>query len=80
MTTFLLAFAVFLLALLGLSLGTILNKRPIQGSCGGLNQIGGVASDCGGACRSGGKAPGHRCPRRTAEAPAEPRAERRSTP
>jgi hypothetical protein len=80
MTTFLIAFVVFLLALLGLSLGMILNQRPIKGSCGGLNQIDGVASDCGGACQVRGKDSDHPCPRRAAQALAAREADRRSPP
>ncbi|MGD2136928.1 MAG: (Na+)-NQR maturation NqrM [Gammaproteobacteria bacterium] len=34
-----------------MGIGLLLGRRGIQGSCGGLNQIPGVASDCGGACR-----------------------------
>ena len=80
MTTFIIAFAVFALALLGLSLGLILNKRPIKGSCGGLNQINGVESDCGGACRIGGKTADHACPRRTTQALTARQTGRRVTP
>jgi len=43
--TLLLGFLVMLLAVLGLSLGVLLGRRPIQGSCGG------VGSRCG-ACTS----------------------------
>jgi hypothetical protein len=42
---------VFVLAVAGLGLGLLRGRRGIQGSCGGLNNIPGVASDCGGACR-----------------------------
>lgn len=42
---------VFVLAMAGLGLGLLRGKRAIQGSCGGLNQIPGIASDCQGACR-----------------------------
>ncbi|MGD8976394.1 MAG: (Na+)-NQR maturation NqrM [Gammaproteobacteria bacterium] len=51
MTTVLLSFVIFSLAVLGLALGLLLSGRRIQGSCGGLNQLSGVESDCGGACR-----------------------------
>ncbi len=49
--TVLIAFLVFALAVLLMSLGLILNGRRIQGSCGGLANIPGIESDCGGACR-----------------------------
>ncbi len=52
MTTVLLSFILFALAMLGLASGLILSGRRIQGSCGGLNRVAGVASDCGGACRN----------------------------
>jgi hypothetical protein len=45
------SFLVFILAVAGLGLGLLRGRRGIQGSCGGLNNIPGVASDCGGACR-----------------------------
>jgi len=51
LTTYLLAFAIFLAAVAGLGLGLVLTGRRIEGSCGGLNKIPGVESDCGGACR-----------------------------
>ena len=42
---------VFALAAVALGLGLLAGRRGIQGSCGGLNNIPGVASDCGGTCR-----------------------------
>ena len=51
MTTLLLSFIVFTLAMLGMALGVLLSGRRIEGSCGGLNRIPGVESDCGGTCR-----------------------------
>ena len=51
MTTVLLSFVVFLLAVGGMALGLALSGRRIEGSCGGLNNVPGVDSDCGGACR-----------------------------
>ena len=47
------------LAVTGLALGLLCGRRPVQGSCGGLNNIPGISSDCGGACRKGIP-----CPRR----------------
>jgi len=42
-------FAIFILALafFGLSIGVIFNNKPLQGTCGGLNQQG-ECSICGG--------------------------------
>jgi hypothetical protein len=80
MTTFFIAFGIFALAVFGLSLGVILNRRPIQGSCGGLNRIDGVDSDCGGACRAADNARDHRCPRRTTQDASDSRADRSFTP
>ncbi len=37
MATFLIAFLLLALVILGMSLGVILSGRRIQGSCGGLN-------------------------------------------
>ncbi len=59
MTTIILSFAIFALAILGLASGLLLSGRRIQGSCGGLNQVPGVDSDCGGVCR-------RPCPKRQA--------------
>ncbi|SDD39941.1 (Na+)-NQR maturation NqrM [Ruegeria marina] len=42
MTTFLLAFFVLMIVMLGMSLGVILMGKRIKGSCGGLNAISGA--------------------------------------
>ncbi len=42
MTTFVLAFVLLLLIVLGMSLGVILMGRTIKGSCGGLNAVAGA--------------------------------------
>ena len=47
----LLSFVVMLIAVLGLSLGVLLGRRPIQGSCGG---IGGRCGACSRGCREQG--------------------------
>lgn len=39
MTEFLLALAVFVLAIAGMSIGVILRNKSIQGSCGGLANL-----------------------------------------
>lgn len=41
MTTFLIAFVVFALAIAGLAIGVIISNKRITGSCGGLNLIDG---------------------------------------
>jgi hypothetical protein len=51
LTTYMLAFGIFLAAVGGMALGLVLTGRRIEGSCGGLNNIPGVESDCGGVCR-----------------------------
>ena len=42
---------VFALAVAGLGLGLLRGRPPVQGSCGGLNNIPGIESDCNGRCR-----------------------------
>jgi len=42
---------IFTLAIAGLGLGLLCGRRGVQGSCGGLNKIPGITSDCGGRCR-----------------------------
>ncbi len=49
--TIFIAILVFSLAVLLMSLGVIVGGRRIQGSCGGLSNIPGIESDCGGRCR-----------------------------
>lgn len=50
MTTLLLSLVLMLLAFAGLAIGVIMGRKPIQGSCGGLNQLGekGACELCGG--------------------------------
>lgn len=45
METFILAFAIILLAICGLAVGVMAGRAPIQGSCGGLACLKNV--DCG---------------------------------
>ncbi|ABE58929.1 MULTISPECIES: (Na+)-NQR maturation NqrM [Chromohalobacter] len=40
MTIWILVFALMLLLLAGMAIGVILGRKPIAGSCGGLNQLG----------------------------------------
>jgi len=51
MTVLILSFAAMLIAVLGLSLGVLLGRRPIQGSCG---RIGGRCGACSRGCREPG--------------------------
>ena len=53
------ALLVFILAFVGMALGILRGRRGIQGSCGGLNNIPGIESDCGGACRTACKGRGN---------------------
>jgi len=46
MTTFLAAFVILGLAVLGMALGVIFGRSPIKGSCGGLNNVDGLEGDC----------------------------------
>lgn len=57
---FLVSFLVFLLAVGLMAIGVMARRSPIAGSCGGLGNIPGVESDCGGSCRQ-------TCPRRRGE-------------
>ena len=40
MVTFLATFAVFVLVVFGMSLGWIVKRKSIQGSCGGISSLG----------------------------------------
>ncbi len=62
MTTIILGMLVFGAAVAALCLGTMLGGRRIAGSCGGLGNLPGIQSDCGGACRR----PGGVCPKKAA--------------
>lgn len=42
MSTFVLAFILLILVMIGMALGVILSGRTIKGSCGGLNAISGA--------------------------------------
>ena len=46
MSVFILAFLIFSLVAIGMSLGVILNGREIKGSCGGIGNITGEKSNC----------------------------------
>jgi uncharacterized protein len=60
MATFILSFAVFSLALCGLSVGLLAGRGGIRGTCGGLNKPDGQG--CGACGRSPSDA--SECPRR----------------
>ncbi len=59
MWLYVISFAVFLLAVLGLGLGRLFGREGIRGSCGGLN---GPEGGCGLCGRGAAEAP--ECPRR----------------
>ncbi|MDH4048089.1 MAG: DUF539 domain-containing protein [Gammaproteobacteria bacterium] len=46
--TFLLAFAILFVVIVGMAIGVLNGRRPISGSCGGLN--GGRCDLCSGSC------------------------------
>ncbi|MCU4674898.1 (Na+)-NQR maturation NqrM [Catenovulum sp. 2E275] len=51
MTTILLAFGIFLIVVVAMSVGFIIQKKSISGSCGGLGAIGvEKACDCDNPC------------------------------
>lgn len=53
LTTLLLAFAIMLAIIAAMSIGVVNGRKPISGSCGGLN--GGRCELCSGNCRKGKK-------------------------
>lgn len=53
-----LSFFVFIIVVLAMSIGIRFGRPSLQGSCGGLNQIPGIESDCNGQCQRS-------CPRKT---------------
>lgn len=46
MNLFLITFCVFLLVMIAMAVGVIINNRAIKGSCGGLNDIEGLKGAC----------------------------------
>lgn len=50
MATVILSFVLISLAVAGLSIGVMMGRKPLQGSCGGLNNFGeaGACELCGG--------------------------------
>lgn len=40
MTTFIITFIIFLLVIIAMSIGYIVQKKVVKGSCGGLNTVG----------------------------------------
>ena len=52
MLEIILSFLVFLIVVLAMSIGISFGRQALQGSCGGLNKIPGIKSDCNGLCRS----------------------------
>jgi hypothetical protein len=52
MIEWLLTMLVFLAVVAAMAVGVLSGRRAISGSCGGLNRIPGVESDCGGTCRN----------------------------
>lgn len=50
MMTFVLSFLLIALAIAGLAVGVMFGRKPLKGSCGGLNQMGmdGGCEICGG--------------------------------
>ncbi|NGX16630.1 (Na+)-NQR maturation NqrM [Wenzhouxiangella sp. XN24] len=51
MAVFVLSFLIFATAIGAMAIGVMCGRPRIEGSCGGLNRVAGVDSDCGGACR-----------------------------
>jgi uncharacterized protein len=51
MAIFVIAFLLFVSVIAGMSIGVLAGRSRIEGSCGGLNRVPGVESDCGGSCR-----------------------------
>lgn len=45
MTTFLLTFGILVILMLGMAIGVIMGRKPIAGSCGGMQALG-LKGDC----------------------------------
>lgn len=52
MIEWLLTMLIFVAVMAAMAIGVIKGRQAISGSCGGLNRIPGVESDCGGTCRA----------------------------
>lgn len=50
MTTFIIAFIIITVAVAGMSIGVLMGRKPISGSCGGLNKIKGLECACSEPC------------------------------
>ena len=50
MTEFIIAFIIITLAVAGMAIGVMLGRRPISGSCGGLNNLSGLECACRTPC------------------------------
>ena len=46
MNLFIITFVVFILVMLAIAVGVLINNRAIKGSCGGLNDIEGLKGAC----------------------------------
>lgn len=46
MQTFIIAFVVIAIAVLGMAVGVLFGRHGIKGSCGGINTIQGLESSC----------------------------------
>ena len=46
MTTFIISFLLIGLAIGGLAIGVLMGRKPLQGSCGGLNSFKGNRDSC----------------------------------
>ena len=46
MQTFFFSFGMFLIVMIAMAIGVIINNRAIKGSCGGLNDIDGLQGAC----------------------------------
>lgn len=53
MTTVLLTIGIFALAAVGLGVGVLLKRHPIQGSCGGVECLKDLGLGCAGGCTKG---------------------------
>ena len=76
MVTFLLSILLFMLAVVLMSLGVMLSGRRIKGSCGGLNTLPGIESDCGGTCHADPDGAENKCHRRSTSCNTRSRAAR----